>query len=600
MARRRDGEGAELSLRNDLKIHKTYFFLAAVGRFLLKVHAMSKALYMRNEFHRQIFTVAVFAFGALFFYALVSCAGPKERKIPERVDQREIFPQIADLAEENPTIKPITELPRADDDKPFSISLFVDQTQSMRGYIPDANTADFYKNSNFVAFLRALGHQAELNLYEDALSFGSGLPPGAAKTELPRPVELIKPDHKDYNLLNNDYATLMAEILRNKSNERISLIVTDGVQSHESTAGGSLMGATAGALKKWMAAGGHLEILLTTAPFKGKYFSEELRPTVKEAKDATLNVAVANRPFVVFVLIPNDKLLEEWDSFKKRDRLKDIEFVAYRLPQAVDSTTMPLAEPAIAELSMQDSKTLGFINRHNKPYDRLDNLVADAPWSQHLYSALIYGDALTSPDRKPLHKVPVFIDISAPADSKEAFGLEDFKKFLPTLSTYEKIPAPGNSSTLTSNTPAEPDLKVEKNILDRALNQNSPDSPEKIDFPAPVPAKKNWKETASLDIRAIDPALPPITSTNRGKKQLRLCYMVPWDSSRDLLCVLRMEAAKTPVEPHQIAKYSTKNDSSPDELSKVYNLATLMDQLTKNETKTARPTGFVLHLRSAK
>lgn len=583
-------------LWHDFRCRKLDFSRQRYFSLRVSDHLYMSKISVRN-FQISIFTAAASASVVLCSSFLVSCSGPKERKIPDRVDQREIFPLIAELAKENPNLKPITDLPTKDEDKAFSISLFVDQTQSMRGYIPDANTTDFYKNSNFVTFLRALGDQAELDRYKDALSFGNGLPPGAEKTSLPRPVELMKPDQKDYNLLHNDYASLIAEIIHNKSPERISLIVTDGVQSHENTSGGSLMGATAGALKQWIATGGHLEILLTTAPFKGKYFSEELRAT---GSNYTLNVAVANRPFVVFVLIPNDELLKEWDLFKKRDRLKDINFDTYRLPQTVESTTMPEAVPASDDLSMEDSEALGLLKRPNKPYARLDNLIGDAPWSKYLHAALIFRDALSDSSGKPVLKVPVFIDVSAPADSKVTFEIDEFKKFHPTLTTYEKILVSENLPASTTGTPAKPEPKIEEKVLDRALNENSPDSPEKSNSPVPVPAIKNWKETASLDLRAIDPALPLVTSSIAGKKQLRLCYMVPWDGSRDLLCVLRMEAAKTPVEPHQIAKYSTNNDSSPDELSKVYNLATLMDQLTKNETKTARPTGFVLHLRSAK
>ena len=519
---------------------------------------------------------------------VASCSEAKQKVKPGRLDQKEVLSMVEELVNDFPdNVKAIAELPIPSTDKEFSISLFVDQSQSIQGYIPDSDESGFYDGSNFVALLRALGHQAELDRFNNAKSFGSGLPSGVPETKLPRVVDLMKPNKKDYNLLNNDYASLINEIIRDKSSDRISLILTDGVQSHQTASGGSLMGSTARVLKQWIAAGGYVEVLLSTAPFKGKYFSEELRA---HGKKYTLNVSFPKRPFVVFALIPSVELLEEWDAFKKRDRLNNIEFVSYRLPQTVERSSIPATTTAIISFTPRESNELGLLQRESKPYARLDKLTVDPPWSPNLHSALIDRTQLKGTKGRPINKVPVVIEGTAPEGMEIDFDKEQFAAFRPTLSLYER--AENNDGVPSSEVGAP---KSKENILDRAQQQVAG---EGTSAPLDAVEPTTWSLKGALDLRVEDPVMDIIeTSKVDAARILRLCYMVPWSGESDLICVLRMETPTVAVEPPQFEMYSTTDDSTPSELSKVYNLATLMGQLAKDETKTAHPAGLILHIR---
>ena len=131
-----------------------------------------------------------------------------------RIEQTEALSIVEDVTMDYPKeLEALTKDPAPEEKIPFSLSLYVDQSQSMRGYIPPIGGNRFYDGSNFIALLHALGHQGELNRLTNAKSFGSGLPPGAPNENLPRVVDLMKPDQKDYNLLSNDYASLIDEIM---------------------------------------------------------------------------------------------------------------------------------------------------------------------------------------------------------------------------------------------------------------------------------------------------------------------------------------------------------------------------------------------------
>lgn len=521
---------------------------------------------------------------------LSSCGGNSKRPAPSRIDQTEVFSIVDEVIVDHPKVlEPISKDVTPSLNSPFKLSLYVDQSQSMRGYIPPSGLDRFYDGSNFISLLHALGHQGELNRLTNAKSFGSGLPQGAPAESLPRSVDLMKPAQKDYNLLNNDFASLFDGIAENKSTDEISLILTDGVQSYQSDSVGSLMGATARSLKNWIARGGYVEILLSTAPFKGKYFSEELRAIGKEY---TLNVDFPQRPFVLFVLIPNSALLDEWQAFKKRDRLKDIEFVDYRLPQIIESETIPTARPAIVDFSPEESQKMGLLPKENKPYLRLDNILPEAPWSKNLYSAFVYRKELEDITGKPLPRVPVSLEITAPIGWETDFDLKALATFRPVLRLYERNGEKDTAEAAKSTTAADKQLSNGDNIMDRAIKSPEIDENKKL---------KNWQMIKALDLRIEEAIFEKIEKDSTTKEQkLKLCFMVPWNGEQDLICALEMNAPLASVEPPPFDVYSTKDDSSANQLNKVYNFATLMEQLSKNENKTSIPSGFLLLIRNAK
>ena len=436
--------------------------------------------------------------------------------------------------------------------------------------------------------IHALGHQGELNRLTNAKSFGNGLPQGAPTMTLPRAVDLMKPDQKDYNLLSNDYASQIDEIIGTSAPDEISLILTDGVQSYENASGGSLMGATARSLKNWIARGGYVETLLSTAPFKGKYFSEELRAM---GKVYTLNVEFPRRPFVVFVLIPSAALLDEWDDFKKRDRLKDIDFVSYRLPQTIEAATMPSAAPAMVIFSSEESGKIGLLPRKNAPYARLDPVLPEQPWGKNLHTAYIHRKALNGRTGKPVPSVPVLLEITAPAGWEGKFDSTALSTFLPVLRVFERS---GAKDAASAETAPQKNSPQGGNIMDRAGN------PDEQVGERVQELVKNWKLTKTLDLRAEDNISETIIPASGGNPQkLQLCYMLPWSGERDLICALEMNAPTASVEPPRFDTYSTTDDSSPEQLSRVYNLATLMGQLAKDANTTSLPSGFLLLIRSA-
>lgn len=525
---------------------------------------------------------------ALFFY-LFSCGGGAGRKTPPRVSQAEVISIVEEITNEYPgMLEPITKDHVPSEKTSFRLSLYVDQSQSIRGYIPPVGGAPFYDGSNFISLLHALGHQGELNRLTNAKSFGSGLPQSAEAVTLPRVVDLMNPDPKDYNLLNNDYASQIEEILRNGEKDEISLILTDGVQSYESAAGGSLMGATARSLKKWIAQGGYVETLLSTAPFKGKYFSEELRAI---GRNYTLNVEFRERPFVVFVLIPSEALLDEWDEFKKRDRLKNIEFVSYRLPQTVETATMPTAAPGALIFSKEESVRVGLQPRTNEPYARLDPVLHEPPWGKNLHTALIHRRELNDTTGKPIPSVPVAVEITAPKDWEGDFDSAALAAFRPILRVFERSGAKDAVPAGSINTDDPP---KRGNIMDRAGKANGQPDEAADDMP------KNWELVRTFDLRVEDSVTENlIPASGDSPQKLRLCYMLPWTGKRDLICTLEMNAPTVSVEPPRFDTYSTTDDSTPEQLNRIYNLATLMGQLAKDENKTDLKTGCLLLIRNA-
>ncbi len=238
---------------------------------------------------------------------------------------------------------------------------------------------------------------------------------------------------------------------------------------------------------------------------------------------------------------------------------------------------------------------MGLLPKENKPYLRLDNILAEAPWSKNLYTAFVYRKELVDTTGKPLPRVPVSLEITAPIGWDTVFDLKALATFRPVLRLYERNGEKDTADASGATTASDKQTSHGDNIMDRAIK-----SPESLESDENKKLK-NWQMIKSLDLRVEDAIFEKIETDSTTKQQkLKLCFMVPWNGEQDLICALEMNAPLASVEPPPFDVYSTKDDSSADQLNKVYNFATLMEQLSKNENKTSLPSGFLLLIRNAK
>jgi hypothetical protein len=245
----------------------------------------------------------------------------------------------------------------------------------------------------------------------------------------------------------------------------------------------------------------------------------------------------------------------------------------------------------MVSFSPEESKKIGLLPRKNAPYARLDPVLLEQPWGKHVHTAFINRKVLNGKTGKPLPNVPILVEVTAPVGWKGEFDLTALSTFRPILRVFERDGAKDAASA-----EAKPQKKSPQSgtIMDRAGN------------PAEQPGKrgdeliKNWKLTRTFDLRAEDYiSKNSIAATGENPQKLQVCYMLPWSGDRDLICALEMRAPTTSVEPPRFDTYSTTDDSNPEQLSRVYNLATLLEQLAKDENKTSLPSGFLLIIRSS-
>jgi len=416
-----------------------------------------------------------------------------------------------------------------------------------------------------VELFRALANQAEV---DDFVGFGTGSEKSGGVSEIRRSFGRSPPTEPgQYMLLNNNYAALIGELCAAKAAGRIFLVVTDGVQSNEDRNENSLMGRTAAAMKKWLEMGGCLEVRILTAPCKGKYFSEELRA---RGKPYTLMVAEPVRPFLLYAFIPSAELMDEWAGFLARERLKSLNWRAtYRLPQPMRSD-IPSATPVNCELNESESREKGLVPRTNRPYATLESMrLLGYPWSEQIHRAVISQKAISNTKGKTIKLIPVMIDcteFSVKGAATLTIDKDRFFAFHPRLVTYAK-------------------------------NQ-----PSKGDSPQNARTGGDWAVVDTKDLRfeamttvVIDGGQNPGTRGGGGK---RLCleYWVPWVAEKAGYCVFTMTPIDEPVDPVRFEEWSTNDDSTKEQMQRVYNLQTLMEQITKNEKRLNQPVGFVLRV----
>ena len=522
--------------------------------------------WQRSSVRRRVGIIPVVMIACLCQFTQ-SCKHSHSPPVAANFDPKKFVALMEEFITANSECESIVKSPTPPDEQSLRVTVYVDQSQSIRGFVPDNASDPFFKNSNFVELLRALGNQHEV---QDFVGFGSQGAVGK-EDEVRRkygPVPPLKPE--DYMLLNNNYSALIADMTKSKSVDHIFVMITDGQQSRQARDMGSLMGPTAQIMKSWIDSGGMVDLLLFTAPFKGKYFSEELRA---QGKQFTFSVSEPRRPLLLFAFIPRYGLLNEWDSLLKRERMQKIARLrSYRLPQFANLLPSAAASPKSGELSMQTSKELGLVPRHNVPYELLQHLDSlDPPWSANIYRAVVCSSKMKGIDQKQINAIPVFVDCSAfgsLTDGKFILDTMKLNRCKPKLSVYTKS----------------------KNGISSGTDQAKAKSLQ-------------WKLVQERDLRFENPVIQTVEDSPKAvpthKSQFCLRYMIPWTGNEDLICVFSLTSPEEDLEPPQFDDLSTTDDTNASQMNKVYNLQTLMEQLTKKGKKISRPVGFLLYFGSA-
>lgn len=559
----------------------------------------------------QIQLVAV----AALWLSLAGCSGSKKPPTEEILFDSETFTSdLSDFLTENPETNPILRSEAPEPAASFGVTVFVDQSQSIQAFVPSSPTPAFFESSNFVDLLRSLGHQAETSAF---VGFGTGSA-GEVRENHGRTPPLAR---QKYTLNNNDYATLISEFDQQAADKRIFVVVTDGVQSHTNASDGSLLGETAAAIKAWVSQGGYVDLRILTAPFEGKYFSEELRA---RGRPHTLYVSEAERPFLMMAFVPSFDLLDDWDDFLGRERLAELPWAAtYRLPQ-FEEAVPPQVNPVAAKLNETESMALGLVPQTNRPYADFKHLrELDAPWKDCIWWSKIDSKALRRMDLTVIDQLSVHLNVSAycidPAGGTHGFDRDAFNSWKPRLQVYresttaeasanagveahpssgEPVAAPADSESVKKPVEIGSNPKKWELIEDRDLrfDQYPIASVVLNESPAssgsPNTGVTHLPRAAPEERAGSDPNLEKEVRDSVPSLQLK----IPWDSDSRTLVIFKHEPAEDMLERPDFSKWSTLDDSTKEEMKRVYNLQTLMEQITKDGQKITRPQGFALFL----
>lgn len=489
------------------------------------------------------------------YSVLAGCSDSRSiSKVPDNADIRET---LINLAQSHVQVANVLQKEAESTARSFEVVAYVDQSESMRGYVPDQGD-NFYEGSEFEALLRGLAHQSELKSF---IGFGTGESgqPKDINKEVRRNFGRLPPLSKDgFKLLNNNYAAVIDEVTSEFDQDRITLIITDGVQSHYDSGQGSAMGATAAAAQKWLAKGGIVDARILTAPMKGKYFSEELRAL---GKPYSFNVAEKDRPFLVLSFIPNTELRDEWERLMARERIASLKWKAtYQLPQFVKATS-PTISVADQLFDPEKSQRLGMMEMENQPVRdtrQLPQLDEKSQWQENVFAAAVSEKLLTDSRGNALAEVPLTFEISGMIDESidAETWLRSFRLLRPSIKLYIRKDA---------------------------------DS-------------KEWTEAigGNIDLSIKDPAIPvEYIREDKNKDsgiKARVTYQIPWISGSPCVAVMSLQRASEKVDPPSFSFWSTINDSTIEEMKKVYNLQTLLEQIAGESFKLTRPSGAVIYL----
>lgn len=478
----------------------------------------------------------------------------KKIEVPDNADIRD---KLVQLVASQPVVCQILVEDSEPKSQEFEVVAFVDQSQSIRGFVPTAGDS-FYEGGNFEKLLRALAHQSELKSF---VGFGTGEPgqPKGEEKEIRRDFTRVPPLSKDsYNLLNNNYSVLIDELTAEFDTDRISIIITDGVQSHADSGRGSAMGATAAAAQRWLAKGGTVDARILTAPMKGKYFSEELRAA---GKPYSFNVVEEDRPFLVLSFIPTPDLLDDWNRLMARERIGLLDWKAtYQLPQ-LQTAAAPGATVVSQLFDAEKSQRLGMMEMDNMPVDgvrQLPQLDKNLRWKENVFTAAVSENLLMDSRGTPLAEIPLTFEIGGVTEGPTTpeTWLRSFRLLRPSIKVYA----------------------------------------------CQDPNDKEWEEApkGSIDLSIKDPAIPveviPGAEGQETMMKAKVTYQIPWQAGCPCIVVLSMQRATEKVDPPSFFLWSTINDTTHEEMKKVYNLQTLLEQIAGDSVKLTESSGAVIYL----
>ena len=284
------------------------------------------------------------------------------------------------------------------------VTAYVDLSESMMGYLKDESST--YRQ--FVTTLyNRLGNGVEFN--------GFGRRKGETKQHINTVTASSLLNASSYVRLNNDYSDLFRRLDANEA----SLIVTDGVQSHNED--GPLYGGIVDAVDSWLQNGGYFAVLLYRSSFNGDYFNEIPSPDSKKELVCT----VKDRPFTVFVFLPSPDAMSELlallgESLQPEHVL------------AIGDKTMEI-EPVETKIRVSDS---GRISRGSKVIRSLAK--KDKLGLSPYHHSTVIGSSANEDGYLPLQ-----FDITLPIDPKQQLNLTQeeaitiLKQLRPSIQTWQ-------------------------------------------------------------------------------------------------------------------------------------------------------------------
>jgi hypothetical protein len=216
--------------------------------------------------------------------------------------------------------------PQAD----FCSEVFVDFSSSMQGFSrPSAIKVDQvdspWTNSEFHSVIKAFSDRSRLESF-----YGFGSEQNSVGTKIVELEDPFKPPATSefYVRRSNDFAGLLEQFksrpLKCEKHDRLiqRIVITDGVQSQEDPDLGNALGETALAFQQWIRDGGLIEIRAFAGYYLGDYVSQILR--VDRQEQATIQGKLANRPFVVISFLTGKEVLEGWEELWNSYSAKNI------------------------------------------------------------------------------------------------------------------------------------------------------------------------------------------------------------------------------------------------------------------------------------
>jgi hypothetical protein len=511
----------------------------------------------------------VLVFAATSAFHIVGC-NPTP---PPRADADKAIDALAlELLQTTPELGNVFRVTSEPAPSQMTVEVYIDHSASMAGYVDPGHQAALppagKKNkvsasvvpvalpgSSFTSLLRSLANEAEVTGY---FAFGEDNTTTQTVTPLGRTPPL---DARQYVRLNNDYAALIKQFaVQTAATGPIPvhrMIITDGVQSHRDKGAGSALGQTVEQLHAWIAGGGAVHLRLLSAPYRGTYYSEELRALNRPYSYAAF---ATQRPFLVLSLLARRGDLPAWKAFWGRDQFSDLQTLAeLSYPEEkVNSSGLSIAP---------EEKLLDFQN-----YSLLSAQVWD-PTRIHTLNG--YRDIWRAQVKR----------IETPTDPHPA-----------------AFPAAFLLSGLKAPATADADLRAMNPVLEIWQRKLLPSTPLAPLTPAPQSALNGsttprpdapWQKQETIDLRDFKNGKVTIESVSTPAPGFRFtCKALPVpEQDNAAAVVLKLQPRATPAATPDWKRFSILDDSNPATLDRIYNLQPFVEQLSSKQTSDPLPVG---------